>query len=107
MLNWVIGKWSWKSFAVGTGVALFGGAIARPLLVAAVKSGLDVKDFLDDTIQTAKEEASSIRAAALKMRAMESAAQPGAAELISELRKLREEMEALKGGFGHKPASKS
>jgi len=54
MLPWLLTKWSWKSFAIGAGAALFGGTIARPALVQAVKAGMDVTDYAAGTLEQAK-----------------------------------------------------
>jgi len=97
MLNWLLSKWSWKSFAFGFGAALFGGTIARPALVEAVKTGMDVRDRLDETLQGARREVDSIRSDAEKLRA----ASPPQAQLTVELQKLRDEIASLKTAFGH------
>ena len=99
MLNWILTKWSWKSFAIGAGAAVFGGTLARPVLVGAVKTGLEVRDRANETLETAKMAAKQITAEAMAMRSAEQA-QPMSA-LLDEVRKLREEISSLKAGFGY------
>lgn len=100
MLTWILSKWSWKSFAIGAGTALFGGTIARPALVGAVKTGLELRDRATETLAQARYEAAKIHAEAARQRAMEYA--PAQTELISELQKLREEIASIKGAYGPK-----
>ena len=94
MLSWLLKKWSWKSFAVGAGAALFGGTLARPALVGAVKAGMDVQDKASQTFQQAREGFSRIREEAASQRT--GGPQAGNAELLAELQKLREEIAALR-----------
>jgi hypothetical protein len=100
MLNWVLSRWSWKSFAIGMGAAVFGGTVARPVLVGAVKTGMDIKDRAAETLQGAKAEAERIRSEAMALRAAESGGSTNA--LIDEIRKLREEVSSLKSSYAPK-----
>ncbi len=97
MLPWIISKWSWKSFAVGAGAALFGGTIARPALVHAVKVGMDVSDYAAGTLEQAKVQVSKVRQEAAGLRG--AAAPSGYSELVSEIQKLREELASAKSTF--------
>lgn len=96
MLTWLLSKWSWKSFAIGAGTAIFGGTIARPVLVSAVKAGMDVQDKAARTFEQARNEFGRIRDEASQQRS--AGAQAGNAELLAELQKLREEIASLRSG---------
>jgi demethoxyubiquinone hydroxylase (CLK1/Coq7/Cat5 family) len=96
MLPWILSKWSWKSFAIGAGAALFGGTIARPALVHAVKAGMEVSDYAAGTIQQAKTEFAKVRDDANQLRASQGE-QAGYAGLMSEMQKLRDEIASLRG----------
>jgi hypothetical protein len=100
MLPWLISKWSWKSFAVGAGAALFGGTIARPALVQAVKVGMVANDYAADTITQAKTEFGRMKDDAVRLRTAESAQPAGYADLVAEMQKLRDEISSLKGTLG-------
>jgi hypothetical protein len=90
--SWLLRQWSWKSFGIGAGAALFGGTIARPLLVGAVRTGMDLTDTASATLQKAKIEAEKIRSEAAGARA----ASQNVGDLVTELQKLREEIASLR-----------
>jgi hypothetical protein len=98
MLPWILSKWSWKSFAIGAGAALFGGTVARPALVHAVKVGMDVTDYAAGTLEQAKTEVAKVRQEAAGLRGTSTSS--GYSDLISEIQKLREEIASVKGNFG-------
>lgn len=54
----------WGNFVIGAAAAVFGPAILRPALVGIVRTGYQVKGFADEAWDTAKREASEIRAEA-------------------------------------------
>jgi hypothetical protein len=99
MLPWLLTKWSWKSFAIGAGAALFGGTIARPALVQAVKAGMDVTDYAAGTLEQAKVQVAKVRQEAAGLRGAASPSASGYSDLISEIQKLREEIASVKGSF--------
>jgi hypothetical protein len=99
MWPWILSKWSWKSFAVGAGAALFGGTIARPALVHAVKVGMDVTDYAAGTLEQAKTQVAKVRQEAAGLRGTATPA-AGYSDLVSEMQKLREEIASVKGSFG-------
>jgi hypothetical protein len=92
-----LSRWNWKSFAIGVGAAVFGGTVARPVLVGAVKTGMDIKDRASETLQSAKAEAERIRSEAMALRASESGGATN--ELLTEVRRLREEISSLKSSY--------
>ena len=98
MLSWLLKRWSWKSFAAGAGAAVFGGTIARPALVTAVKAGMDIQDRAAETFRQAQAGAARIRDEAASLRAS-GGTSSGHAELLSELKSLREEISALKSNY--------
>jgi glucosamine 6-phosphate synthetase-like amidotransferase/phosphosugar isomerase protein len=94
MVTWILSKWSWKSFAVGLGAALFGGTIARPVLVKVVKAGMEAGEAATHTFHQARVELDNIRHEAMQQRSFDNNA--GNSELLAELRKLREEIASIK-----------
>ena len=107
MLPWILSKWSWKSFAIGAGAALFGGTIARPALVQVVKAGMDASDYAAQTVNQAKTEFSRVRDEAAQLRASGPAPSSGHAEMMSELQKLRDEIASLRSSLAKPPAQKA
>jgi hypothetical protein len=104
LLEWILHRWSWKSFAVGAGAVMFGGTVARPVLVHAVKTGMDVTDYATETWQQARAEADRIRAEAVQLR---TAAAPVLNDLVTELQKLRGEVASLRASVETKSETKS
>ncbi len=96
MLSWLLHKWSWKSFAAGAGAALFGGTIARPVLVQAVKTGMEVQEYAAHTYLQARYEFEKVRAEAAALRAVASQSHVATNEILSEIQKLRDEVASLR-----------
>ncbi|HUA98240.1 MAG TPA: hypothetical protein VMA34_07935 [Terracidiphilus sp.] len=92
MLDLILKRFNWKSFAFGATVAVVGGSVARPLLVQAVKAGMDLSSMAVDTWKQASTEVAKIRAEAAQVSP--SAATTDA--LLEELRRLREEVAAVR-----------
>jgi len=101
MLTWVLSKWSWKSFAVGAGAAIFGGTIARPALVSVVKTGMGIQEQAVKTMASAREEFQRIREEAMAERVGTS---PDTAALLAELQKVRAEIASLKTSQNQQPS---
>lgn len=98
MLPWLLSKWSWKSFAVGAGAAIFGGTIARPAIVEVVKAGMGVQDQAVKTFDAARQEFQKIREEAAQQRAGVPA---DSSALLAELQKMRAEIAALRTSQSH------
>ena len=71
----------WGNFVVGAAGAVFGPALLRPVLVGVVRTGYQIKGYADEAWETAKREASEIKAEASS---------------TSEIESLRHEVAALK-----------
>ena len=93
MYGWIFRKVGWKFFAAGAATAYVGGPLVRPVLVSAVKAGLSAKDAAVGVLSQAKTEAAGVFAEASHLRAAESG---GGDFILNELRKLREDVAALK-----------
>lgn len=102
LLSILLGRFSWKSFAVGAGTALFGGIVARPALTQAVKVGMDVQDYAAATVAQARAEYERARAAAVAQRS--GAVGLSNADILAEIQKLHEEIASLRGAIGAKKA---
>ncbi len=96
MLSWMLRKFSWKSCAIGAAVTVVGGSIARPILVQVVKAGMDLSSIAADAWNQAAAETAKIRAEASQQRAGQNKMEA----LLSEIRQLREDVAAVKSGFG-------
>jgi len=93
MYGWIFKKVGWKFFAAGAATAYVGGGLIRPVLVSAVKAGLNVKDAAVGVVNQAKTDTAGLFAEASHLRAAET----GAGDFIlSELKKLREDVATLK-----------
>lgn len=109
LVGWMLKRWSWKSFAVGAGAIIVGGTVARPALVSAVKTGMEVADAGVASYNEAKNQMIAIRNDAAKLRTTETAAQAGGVQelLVSiqaELQNLRQDVAANKAAAIKKPA---
>jgi hypothetical protein len=62
----------WGNFVVGAAGAVFGPALLRPVLVGVVRTGYQVKGYADEAWETAKREASEIKAEAASASEIES-----------------------------------
>jgi hypothetical protein len=71
----------WGNFVVGAAGAVFGPALLRPVLVGVVRTGYQVKGYASEAWDTAKREASEIKAEA---------------SATSEIESLRAEVAALR-----------
>jgi len=105
ILGLLLNRFSWNSFFIGAGTALFGGIIARPVLVEAVKLGMDVQDYAGETMDRARTEYQKVRAEAAARRAGPPA-QLSSAELLAEIQKLHEEIASLRGAVASSGATK-
>jgi len=96
LMNYLIKRWSVTSFALGAGAAAFGGALLRPVIVSAVKLGMDAKDLATQAYMEAMVEAASIKAQAEQARTAPSDSGVASAleSIRSDLEKLREEVAA-------------
>ena len=108
LMGWVLKRWSWKSFAVGAGAVIVGGTVGRPVLVSAVKTGMEVADAGASTYNQAKTQMIAIRNDAAKLRSAETVAQAGGVQelLVSiqaELQNLRQDVAANKAAAIKKP----
>lgn len=109
LVGWMLKRWSWKSFAVGAGAIIVGGTVARPALVSAVKTGMEVADAGVASYNEAKNQMIAIRNDAAKLRTTETAAEAGGVQelLVSiqaELQNLRQDVAANKAAAVKKPA---
>ena len=102
LVGWMLKRWSWKSFAVGAGAVIVGGTVGRPVLVSAVKTGMEVADAGVSTYNEAKTQMIAIRNDAVKLRSAEANVQSGAgvqellASIQAELQNLRQDVAANK-----------
>jgi len=71
----------WGNVVVGAAGALFGPALLRPVLVGVVRTGYQIKGYAGEAWETAKREATEIKAEAAS---------------TSEIESLRHEVAALK-----------
>ena len=92
MLNLILRRFNWKSFAFGAAAAVVGGSVARPLLVQAVKAGMDLSSMANETWKSASAEVSKARAEAAQPQTSTSSNDA----VLAELRSLREELAAVR-----------
>ena len=92
MYTWIFKRVGWKFFAAGAATAYVAGGFVRPALVSTVKAALSAKDAAAGVWNQAKTETASVLAEASHLRATESSA----GDVIGELRKLREDVAAVK-----------
>ncbi len=85
----IIGRLKWSSFWAGTAAAVVGSALARPLLVSAVRAGYEVVDAANGVWTDAKAEAARVK----------NEARAGSS---SEIQQLRDEVAALRAQLAKK-----
>jgi hypothetical protein len=102
LLSILLGRFSWKSFALGAGTALFGGVVARPALAQVVKVGMDVQDYASATVAQAKAEYERARATAVAQRT--GSAGLSSADILAEIQKLHAEITSLRSSISTKKA---
>jgi hypothetical protein len=93
MYTWIFKRVGWKFFAAGAATAYFAGGFVRPALVSTVKAALSAKDAAAGVWNQAKTETASVLAEASHLHATESSV---AGDVVGELRKLREDVAAMK-----------
>lgn len=93
----VIGKLSMGSLGVGAAAAVVGAAVARPLLVGAVRAGYEVSDAVTDAWAKAKTEAQAVKNEAIAAHT--------AANVETELEALRAEVASLRQQVSSKRSS--
>jgi hypothetical protein len=96
LLSWIIKQWSWKSFVVGAGAVAVGATVGKPVLVSAVKSGMDLADYGAKGYEQAKAEVIAIKNEATRLRSA-GAADAGAlndilAAIQADLKSLRQDV---------------
>jgi hypothetical protein len=101
LLSLVLDGFSWKSFAIGAGAALFGGMVARPALAQAVRVGMDVQDYATATVAQARAEYERAKDTAIAQRNAASQATVNI-DLLAEIHKLHDEIASLRGAINAK-----
>lgn len=105
MYGWIFKKIGWKFFAVGAATAIVGSRYVRPAAVSLAQGGLLLSDKATSTWNEAKAQTSKLVAEAQEIRKAKPAGETANADILAEIRALREDVASVKAEVAAKASA--